>query len=63
MFICSTSRNTKIDYCKKVKSILSMTKEEVKDWILPDIQEYLSDPEKLYDKINNIKIDLDIDIG
>ena len=47
----------------KVKSILSMTKEEVKDWILPDIQEYLSDPEKLYDKINNIKIDLDIDIG
>ena len=58
--ICTTYVNSKVAYCNEVRKVLSMTKEEVKDWILPDIKEYLKDPNELCKEIRNVEIELDI---
>ena len=52
---------TKQYYYVEVKRILSMTKEEVKNAIMPYVEEYLYNPQDLYKKIRETKIDLDID--
>lgn len=58
--VCSTLYLSKADYCNTVKRILSLSKEEIADWIKPDVENYLTNPSSLNSEINDFKIEIEI---
>ena len=58
--IISTLKHSKLDYYKRVEEILNMDESEMLDWIMPDIEEHLADPDGLFGKIGEYKMEIEI---
>lgn len=59
--IISNYSNSNVTYCKRVEEILSMDESEMLDWIMPDIEEHLSSPDYLFDKIGKYEMEIEIE--
>lgn len=58
--ICSTAECSRIEYCDKVRQVLSLSKKQLAEQITPDIYEYMSDPSMLDNDIKDYEVEIDI---